>query len=257
MNPPKTLRECQKCGQPFLIRDAPATESTSLKQTVIGKQNSPDEYFLPSPQTEMPKIEAPILTAKEAEGPSIGQSVCSYCQYPVGSNTEECPKCGERLLRSATASPNAEVQPLILAEINQPEPLTTGKVGVEKPAIIKGTIDPYTQGSKMSSELTLIPIARQDERSSTPPVATFDSDTLASIPVLLHRSLLDPENRTISGTAQAQLDFVEGQWFIVDKSSLQTTFVLVNQPYGLSDGDILLMGDRKFEVRIKELPIGG
>jgi hypothetical protein len=45
---------------------------------------------------------------------------------------------------------------------------------------------------------------------------------------------------------------VEGKWVIIDKSHLKTTFVLISQPHILTHGDILLMGDRKFQVAITE-----
>jgi len=62
----------------------------------------------------------------------------------------------------------------------------------------------------------------------------------------LNRSNLDPGNSSITGKVQAELTYEDGTWRMKDRSELQTTFLLASTPTPLKDGDILLLGDRKF-----------
>ncbi|KGE85825.1 MAG: FHA domain-containing protein [Phaeodactylibacter xiamenensis] len=63
--------------------------------------------------------------------------------------------------------------------------------------------------------------------------------------VELNRDNVDPENFSITGKVQAVIEFIDGDWYLVDKSSLKTTYIQANSPFKLSHGDIILLGDRK------------
>ena len=65
--------------------------------------------------------------------------------------------------------------------------------------------------------------------------------------VELNRNNLDPQNNTITSKVQAVLEFRDGEWYIENGSALKTTFIRVDEPVKLKKGDIILMGNRKFE----------
>ena len=102
-----------------------------------------------------------------------------------------------------------------------------------------GTINPWAQSPK-KHKCTLTPIAQPDDEVTLAAIA-FSGDKHS-----LNRENLDAENQTITSKEQAELTCVDGQWYICDKSSLQTTFVHAADPVALKDGDIILMGNRQF-----------
>ena len=63
---------------------------------------------------------------------------------------------------------------------------------------------------------------------------------------MLSRDKLDAENLTITSKTQAELTFQDGAWFIIDGSELETTFIQARRKMMLEDGDVILMGNRKF-----------
>lgn len=63
---------------------------------------------------------------------------------------------------------------------------------------------------------------------------------------MLNRANLDENNYTITSKVQAEVFFTNKKWHVVDKSEFKTTFVQACNPVELKDGDIVLMGDRKF-----------
>ena len=70
---------------------------------------------------------------------------------------------------------------------------------------------------------------------------TYEEDAIK-----LNRNNLDPDNITITGRTQAELVYENGKWFLKDMSDLKTTFIRATESTELKEGDIILMGDRKF-----------
>lgn len=62
----------------------------------------------------------------------------------------------------------------------------------------------------------------------------------------LNRNNLDTDNNTISQRLQAVITHKDGKWYIKDQSSYKTTFILAAEEVQLKDGDIILMGNRRF-----------
>ena len=65
--------------------------------------------------------------------------------------------------------------------------------------------------------------------------------------IMLNRANLEPTNNSITSKEQAVIVNQEGKWIIVDKSNMKTTYILISQPIELKKGDVILLGDRKFE----------
>ncbi len=84
-------------------------------------------------------------------------------------------------------------------------------------------------------------IGRPEEPSQVLPFTATDADEIS-----VSRQNLDENNFTITGKQQASFFFRENKWWMVDRSDLKTTFIQVKEPVELQDGDIVLMGDRRF-----------
>ncbi|RMG20554.1 MAG: FHA domain-containing protein [Bacteroidetes bacterium] len=100
------------------------------------------------------------------------------------------------------------------------------------------TIDP-SRTPVDSRQFCLRAVAREGEASGNE--LRFSGDKIE-----LNRSNVDPNNYSITSKTQAVLEYIDGAWYIIDQSALQTTFVHAKQAVKLSPGDIILMGNRKF-----------
>ena len=83
-------------------------------------------------------------------------------------------------------------------------------------------------------------VGRPDEASVLLPF------TAAGGEVNVGRQALDDNNFTITSRLQASFVFKNNSWWLADKSDLKTTFIQVKEAVELKDGDIVLMGDRRF-----------
>ncbi len=63
----------------------------------------------------------------------------------------------------------------------------------------------------------------------------------------LNRSNVDPDNFTITRNVQAQISWENGEWFIENKSQLLTTFMVINKKIKISKGDMIVLGNKKFQ----------
>lgn len=71
--------------------------------------------------------------------------------------------------------------------------------------------------------------------------------------ILLDRSILDPANNSISRSGHASIYQKSGKWFLDNRTAMKTTFIRVDQPIELSEGDMLLMGDSLFKFKMGKL----
>ena len=155
----------------------------------------------------------------------------------------EQPSLNEKSVQTGV-DPNKLGQSNTKADENDPIKRTQEPFQVSHPdrALMFGTIDPFRKEEDVASKIAyLTPVVREGE-----PVAEAIPITSPDLKVKVNRSVLDPENNTITSKVQAVFECINGVWYLVDQSEQQTTFVLANQPIALKKGDILLMGNRKF-----------
>lgn len=107
-----------------------------------------------------------------------------------------------------------------------------------------GTIDPYRVrlDTPPSCRLKLVP--RDGEALDA--AATEKEFVAGETPIALNRTNLDPANNSITSKVQAELVFDNGKWLLSDRSDLCTTLIRVGERTELKEGDIIIMGDRKF-----------
>jgi len=210
---------CNNCGfenasdATHCIKCNMALDRTAVKQAVIPtRQEAPYAGTIADSQLSR-------LTPPPPGNTPVSLIQCPHpdCGYPYSSELKVCPRCQRP---AATAA----------------RPSTS-------------TIDPYrikitTETPPAPPVCHLLPVTKAGEQIETAPKKL--SFTYQHQSIELNRDNLDPGNPSITGKVQAELTFEDGAWQLKDKSELQTTFLLASEPTPLKDGDILLLGDRKF-----------
>ena len=139
-----------------------------------------------------------------------GESSCIKCGYYLLAGAEICPQCG--------------------LPVAKPESV----------ADERKTIMPF-----LRSGCTLEMLAGVDEKfSDDRRLLSFSGEEIN-----LNRGNTDPENLTITTKKQAVLTHENRKWYIQDASELQTTFIRPGVKTEIKDGDILLLGDRRFRFK--------
>lgn len=198
---------CNNCGW-----NNPETNSKCEKCGATLSSHAPNPYQREVVNDVLKKtvIDAEAFGEQEK---SIG-NVCPKCGYPMREGTTVCPQCGYG------ASGNVVQQPVIHFQKQE-------------------TVNPY-MNLNAGQSCTLTPIARADE-TNVPAPQSFTGESIE-----LNRDNTDKGNMTITSKVQAQLVFENGNWYIEDKSSQRTTFVLAKEKMALKDGDVILLGNRQF-----------
>lgn len=193
---------------------------------------------------------------------------CPGCGYPVRDGVQVCPNCGRD-------SKNKKPDP-VCPHCHKTNPaeasfcsgcgydLRTDRMGKNSPVCSKcgepvgaGAVFCSSCGAKLSgkktdfrhntilpgrrSRCTLIPIAGEKERINVEPL-NFSGEE-----VILNRDNTESDNNTITSKEQAILVYENKKWYIQDRSVLKTTFVQAGERIELKAGDIILLGDRRFE----------
>ena len=228
---------CAKCGSPLDIsetpidgnityRPQPVSDGDGLKKTVMENQ-----VFGPS-------VEGPIQ-----ETPTVSETVCPKCGYPMRSDVTKCPNCNYSVASSVSQSPVNDNP--VSGGVYQRRPTRMAVEPDEEKPVLKqtrkptegvgkfnGTINPYMQNYMDEPAFVLEPIQRMNERKPIEPVEFEGSN------VTLTRENTEAGNPTISSKEQAVITHNEGHWFIEDVSDQKTTFVQASQKIELHDGDI-------------------
>lgn len=145
---------------------------------------------------------------------------CPKCGYPLRDGMHHCPNCGENL--------------------NPEKPSTKPSKEVHKVAPKhNATVNPWSNPNA-GKTFKLEPVAWDGEKGILA-VQSFIGEN-----VELNRDNTDPTNNTITSKIQAEISCDNGEWSIEDKSSQGTTFIQAKRKIGLEDGDVIMLGNRKF-----------
>lgn len=168
--------------------------------------------------------------------------VCSKCGYLIGRGMQVCPMCGTSI-ESETEEKCPPPQ--------QNNALKCKKCGASilsgtrfcascgTPVQI-GTINPWTS-PQSGTFCTLKPLAWENEH------AEHNALSFSGEHIALNRANTDPNNQTITSKTQAELNFENGAWYICDRSSQQTTYIHAGRKTELKNGDIIILGNRRFK----------
>lgn len=159
------------------------------------------------------------LKKEEAESDEDILCTCENCGEEISATFQFCPKCG------------TEVRQRTLQGIHHK------KKKEEDEEVPKPTI-------KSEFQLTIIP----EEDENIEPVAIH----FEGAEVMLNRKNTEPDNRTITSKEQAVVFSENGRWFIENRSEYDSTLILAKRKMEIQDGDIIMLGDRRFKFESKE-----
>jgi hypothetical protein len=172
---------------------------------------------------------------------------CIHCGWDNHEQDTTCIKCGAAVQASPTIVSREPVvtgsAPTIVSRAPDGRNATPTIVSAPPRASQAETIDPHRQGGTPSAQFYLTEWAQNPQRTDDPAHHRFAAN---DNPVVLNRDNLDPSNTTLTRKVQAEVTLVDGKWFVQDQSEKETTFIQVRRPHELMEGDILLMGNRKF-----------
>lgn len=240
---------CKNCGWPNQPGESFCTKCHAPLDPGAAE---PDYQNMPSPNMGDPNLKKTVLDASymapnvaPVNQPSPSQPTdggCPQCGFPLRPGSEKCPKCGapvngggEAFVRRPTVINNQEAT-------SAPKPSGASFVN------FKGnmeTVNPYLDGFAAIPACSLKPFKRSTERKVLENI-DFEGDNIN-----LKRANTDPDNATISTDCQAEITNENGKWYIVDKSATKTTFVRAAEKTELSEGSIILLGNRLFEFHIQ------
>jgi hypothetical protein len=149
---------------------------------------------------------------------------CSECGYPNRKDMKNCLRCNHIIPGNEQNS----------AEAGKSKPGNGNKASDFDPT---KTYDPYRKPRQVVFYLE--PMV--DDILEKNLMIEFKGTNVA-----VNRESLEPDNKTITSKMQAQIIFDNGEFLLTDKSEQQTTFLQVNKPTQIKNGDIILMGNRKF-----------
>lgn len=217
---------------PAPVAALPKTELTEIK---------PEQPAVPPAPPEAPKPQVVAQPNPEPHFPEIMHDSTSADTVPVptyadalNESTDEAPLPSAGI-KSGSNTLNKSIR-------HHSKPTTspfTSKKGHH--AAVEGTIDPFRSDQASIGIAWLRPVAREGEMEQEPISLAGNVQ-----PLPVNRAILEPENNTITSKTQATFEFRDGEWYITDGSDQQTTFVRAAGPVKLKNGDIILMGNRKF-----------
>ena len=140
--------------------------------------------------------------------------VCRKCGFPLREGMKHCPNCGESLAERVE---------------HKPQPHSAHNA----------TVNPWAN-PVANKTFKLCPVAWDNEAPNKTELS-FEGNS-----VELNRANTDAANNTITSKVQAEIVYEDGKWFIVDKSTQNTTFVYAGRKIELENGDTIMLGNRKF-----------
>lgn len=166
---------------------------------------------------------------------------CEKCNSPLGSNGEkEEPTVYGKTIRETERDGIITPKKTVPENnVNEEKPLKNNNAPVHG-----GTINPWATPQSFPSisycKLSPLPIIPNEKHM--PGDVEFKGDRIT-----LNRANLDPDNMAISQSNQAELICKNGKWYIKDESAFKTTYIHARKETPLQNGDIILMGNRRFE----------
>lgn len=185
--------------------------------------------------------------------PATAPKTCPKCGYPISENSTSCPNCNHELHQAPTTkqsmtckSCGAEITPdsKFCSSCGAPTAEETPRPRrIQRSAM--GTVmgGPIAGPASANKFCTLKPIAWDGEDVNYNPI-TYSGDT-----IVLNRANTDANNNSITSREQAILTCEDGEWYIENRSDLRTTYIRVNGRVKLTNGDIIVLGNREFEFK--------
>lgn len=217
---------CNNCGWDNSSNAVKCEKCNTPMQGVKDEQPS----FVNNPNTNSSSLDktikgaspiVPFIDSPE-EFPSINQNMenldCPDCGYPNPAGTKNCLQCKKAL--------NVQGNPIQNEDNNYHSRMKTQT--------------PWSQKNKNKFILTEL---KNDNNFG-------NSIEFSGEQTILNRANTIQNNQTITSKEQALVEFKDGKWYLSDKSALRTTFVCSKNPVEIQKGDIIMLGDTRFEFNM-------
>ena len=230
----RTVSEKQFFGTTDNAPSAPipptAPENFQMTQRTSMKQCPSCHYQVRDGMNNCPNCGA-SLNGPQGGAPMDNGKKCPKCGRPNPMGSRFCSQCGTDLDAPAPSPAQARNNPYMAA----PMP------GFNNPGGARGgTVNPWMQPNN-GAFCTLKPIAWDGENVQHQPLSFSGSS------IVLNRANTDPNNQSITSAEQAVLTYEDGEWYIIDKSAMHTTYVMAGRKLKLEKGDTIILGNRLFE----------
>ena len=172
---------------------------------------------------------------------------CNKCGFPGNrDDAKRCIKCNTPLTAEAAKAP-------------EPVNGRRGNDTLREPMLERPPLDAPKPVVKQApapdaSQTVLRPLGMREKSYALVALSPDMQQELRAVPisgasVVLNRETLDAGNVSLSRDGQASLVNKNGEWWIENLSKLKSTFVQVNRPVKLADGDIIQMGDTLYRFK--------
>ena len=253
---------CIKCGQPLQNFEQPVYRPVSQGNpsggTVVGhsgEKNAPRPTVIGAFSNHQQERETKVFPMGGGQKTQlITPTACPQCGYPIVANHPACPNCGVDLNRQrevAVKEENVSLNGTFKCQYCQKEiPLTSTYCPSCNQRVHAPTISPEQLAKMMSSvnnvphcSLTILP---EGDEVLDNPKKEYSGEA-----IVLNRLNTEESNPTITTQQQAELKYEDGEWFLQNLSAQQTTYLILNRKVKLEEGDIIVMGNRRFKFEKK------
>lgn len=180
----------------------------SIRCDHCGWSNNPDGAERCQKCNQELVIPRPAPVEEKKENHNAVEACCRKCGYPLASDASFCPSCGASTAPDTSSAAMKQTVRDVQPDSFQPR-VTLPEVAANQPAPVEDT-------GKVSFRLTPMDM---DVPSGT---FAFGNDTDASF------------------------EYVDGQWFISDKSGNDSAYVCARRRISLQPGDVILIGNRRY-----------
>ena len=232
--------KCEKCNAPLsgsMVNGPSPSSALHQSEPSVLKRTIPERQVFGSQKDSKIDVEK-------------DNHVCPKCGYPIAREMNVCPNCGEQTntphARSYEKSINSSERGFGMVSNQKCSNCGASLSGTIKfcpmcgTPIRPGTINPWILPQN-GTFCTLKPLAWQGENIE------YAALSFSGEKIILNRANTEPNNQSITSKVQAEVVFDGGAWYLEDKSEQQTTYIHVGKKTKLESGDIIILGNRRFE----------
>lgn len=222
------LQDAKKIVRTSSSRSIPHTTTGSVEQVAHQRKSKQTIKGKTSDQPYLDESRKSESLSSQGESSELS---CASCRYPLRQHQLICPNCGFDNSTDITAS-NEE-------DLHATKGFDEAEDGPIEPRH-KTILDPWEVtdiGESKKFELVT-------DKGKT--VIPFEGEEIT-----LNRQNLDAQNKSISGSQHAQIEYKDGQWYIQDQSSNGFTFIQVRGRTPIQSGDMIIVGNKLFVFREK------
>lgn len=173
---------------------------------------------------------------------------CHKCGYSNQLAAKICVKCRSSFLKEEAVAPAAADlshlnKKTIVIAANDEAPWDQASVVPVQRSRPNGGVHTVRRIVPDHRSCYLVALSADEEKELRK--IDLQGDTIS-----LDRAALDPGNTSISRNGHASIYQKDGSWYLENMTALKTTFIQVNQPIKLADGDVVLLGDSLFKFKM-------